>query len=140
MSEEALDFEKSVSQYVVLRDLIKQMDDAHKEGMKAYRETLEKLNSDLLDHINSIGGESVRTAAGTVYRTERKTASLADPDAFMEFVKKNQAFELLDRKVNATAAAEFIAQHHTPPPGVNYTVQYLVGVRRGTNGAKNNVD
>lgn len=128
-----IDFDKRVAQYVALRDEIKRRDDAHKEGMKEYRETLEQLNSLLLNHINSIGGDSVRTPAGTVYRTEKRSASLADPDAFMKFVIANEAFELLDRKANTTAVSAFIAEHHSPPPGVNFSTVYVVGVRRGAN-------
>ena len=125
-----LDIEKRVGQYIQLRDLIKREDDAHKERMKSKRELLEQLNGVLLDLVNQAGGESVRTAVGTVYRTEKKSASIADGDAFMRFVIGNEQWDLLDRKANVTAVADFIAENDTPPPGINFNTAYVVGVRR----------
>lgn len=125
-----MDIEKRVKQYIQLRDLIKKEDDEHKAKMKPKRELLERLNGVLLEHLHSINGDSVRTEGGTVYRTEKKSASLADPAAFMDYVLTTQNFDLLDRKANVTAVADFIAEHNAPPPGVNFSISHLVGVRR----------
>lgn len=124
------DISKRVGQYIALRDEIKRLDDEHKLKMKVFRETLEKLNGVLLEHLNTINGESVRTDAGTVYRTEKKSASLADPDAFMHFVVENEAWDLLDRKANVIAVADFIKEQSATPPGVNFSSRFEVGVRR----------
>lgn len=125
-----LDISKRVDQYVRLRDEIKRLDDEHKDRLKPYREALEKLNALLLSHLNEIEGESVRTDAGTVYRTEKKSVSLADADAFMRFVIAEQAWDLLDRKANVTAVSDFIEVTDSLPPGVNYSSTFVVGVRR----------
>lgn len=125
-----LDLNKRVGQYVQLRDKIKELDDAHKEKMAPYRETLEQLNCALLAHLNNIGGDSVRTESGTVYKTEKKSASLADKSAFWAFVSTGGDWELLDWKANAPAVARYIEEHSALPPGVNYSVTHVVGVRR----------
>lgn len=122
--------ETRVEQYIRLRDAIKKQDDEHKEKMKPYRETLEKLNGVLLNHLNQIGGDSVRASSGTVYRTSKKTASLEDADSFMRHVIGSEAWELLDRKANATAVQEFVKENGVLPPGVKFTVTHVVGVRR----------
>lgn len=124
------DIAKRVDQYVKLRDLIKAKEAEYKKELAPYKETLEQLNSVLLAHINGIGGNSVSTDNGTVYRTEKKSASLADAQAFMDFVVANQAFDLIDRKANVTAVEEFIKENNTPPPGVNFSSTFVVGVRR----------
>ena len=129
-STPTVDISKRVGQYVKLRDEIKRLDDEHKLKMKVFRETLEKLNGVLLAHLNTINGESVRTDLGTVYRTEKKSASLADPDAFMRFVIDNEAWDLLDRKANVVAIADYIKEESSAPPGVNYSSRFEVGVRR----------
>lgn len=125
-----VDIAKRVEQYVKLRDLIKSKDDEHKKAMKPYRETLEQLNSVLLAHLNGINGQSVSTEFGTVYRTEKSSASLADAQAFMDYVIAHQAFDLLDRKANVTAVEEFIKENNSPPPGVNYQSRFEAGIRR----------
>lgn len=130
MTTPTVDIAKRVAQYVQLRDEIKKKDDEHKEAMRPFRETLDRLNSVLLEHLNSVGGESVRTGAGTVYRSEKKSASLADPDAFMRYVIQHEEWDLMDRKANVTAVADYIAEHGAQPPGVNFSTTFQVGVRR----------
>ena len=128
--EVPLTIEELVSQYIRLRDKIKEADDAHKARLKDPREHLEKLSNTLLERLNEVGGESVKTSHGTVYRTTRRSASLADGDAFRQFVINNEAFDLVDWRANANAIDDFIKNESTPPPGVNFTMAYTVGVRR----------
>ena len=125
-----VDISKRVEQYVTLRDLIKVKETEFKEGIARYKKALEDLNTILLNHLNDIGGNSLNTDAGTVYKTEKKSAPLADPAAFMSYVVDNAAFDLLDRKANVTAVTEYIKQHGTSPPGVNFSTAFVVGVRR----------
>jgi|SoiMethySBSTD1v2_1073268.scaffolds.fasta_scaffold04869_19 hypothetical protein len=124
------DFEKRVAQYVQLRALIKAEDDAHKEKMEEKREVLNQLNNLMLEHLNTIGADSVRTKAGTVYRTAKRSASAADFAAFWNFVVKNKFWDLVDRKPNVTAVSEYLDEHKTLPPGVNLNSTYVVGVRK----------
>lgn len=126
----AIDMELRVRQYVQLRDLIKERDDEHKKKMAPYRETLEKLGALLLEHLDTIGGESVKSAAGTVYKTVRKSASIQDGDAFMKYVINSEAWDLLDRKANVTAVEDFAKENGVLPPGVRFTQTNVVGVRR----------
>lgn len=125
-----VDISTRVAQYVQLRDIIREKEKKHKEELCKYKEALDGLNSLLLNHLNTIGGKSVNTDSGTVYRTEKKSAPLADPAAFMDYVIKNAAFDLLDRKANVTAVAAYIQENGTQPPGVNFSSKYVVGVRR----------
>lgn len=124
-----MDIEKRVAQYIALRNKIKAEDDAHAEVMKPKKDLLLALNALLLKHLSDIKSESVKTAAGTVYRSERKSASLADPDAFMNYVVEHGLWDLLDRKANATAVADFINENKFSPPGVNFSTIYTAGVR-----------
>ena len=126
------EFSVRVAQYVKLRDLIKDKEKEFKENLAPYKKALEDLNSVLLNHLNQVGANSVNTEEGTVYRTEKNSASLADPAAFMEYVIANEAYDLMDRKANVTACAEFMKEHNMLPPGVNFSSAYIVGVRRPT--------
>lgn len=119
-----------VSHYIRLRDRIKEVEDAHKAKLKDAKDLLEQLNNTLLERLNEMGGESVKTSSGTVYRTTRRSASLADGDAFRQFVIGNDAFDLVDWRANANAIDDFIKNEKAPPPGVNFTMTYTVGVRR----------
>lgn len=117
-------------QYVTLRDKIKEADDAHKKKTQNARDHLEKLNSKLLERLNDVGGESVKTQSGTVYRSTKRSASIQDGDAFRRFVIGGDYFDLVDWRANANAIDDFIKENDAPPPGVNFTQHFVVGVRR----------
>ena len=122
--------EKRVEQYVQLRDLIKEIEQRHKEELQPYKDGLEALNGSLLKHLNAIGAESVRTNHGTVYRTNKDSATIADPKAFWDYVVTSKEFELIDKRANKTAVRDYIDDNGAPPPGGNYTQVSVVGVRR----------
>ncbi len=122
--------EKKVGQYIQLRDMIKEIEEKHKTELKLYKETLEQLNGSLLQDMNTIGGDSVRTGAGTVYRTAKKSASIADMAAFWTYVVATANFDLLDKRANVKAVEDHIESNKTPPPGVNFNSTFVVGVRR----------
>ncbi len=78
------------------------------------------------------GADNIKTAHGTCYSTTRYTASLADPEAFMKFVRDTGSFDLLDRKANVTAVKDYVAEKSCLPPGVNLSAIKTVGVRRAS--------
>jgi hypothetical protein len=119
-----------VGQMVKLRDKLKEADDAHKAKTAGARSYKEQIEGKLLEKLNEVGGESVKTAHGTVYRTTRRSASIADGDLFRGFVIGNDAYDLVDWRANANAVDDFIKSAGSPPPGVNYSMTYTVGVRR----------
>src|SRR5579859_2768765 len=124
------DFAIRVSQYVRLRDEIKKRNDAHKESIRELNETLEQLGCVLLQGLNAANADSVATPAGTVYKTQKKSASVVDMAAFWEHVVAGAAWDLVDRKANVTAVEDYIKEHQEPPPGVNFSSRFEVGVRR----------
>lgn len=131
MTTQPIDVDKRVGQYVALRDKIKELDDQHKESMKQYRDMLEQLGNILLSHLQSVNAESIKSAAGTFFRTTKKTASLEDAEAFMRFVIANNSFEMLDRKANVKAIEDYLEANKVLPPGVKFSQRVEVNVRRG---------
>jgi hypothetical protein len=124
------DINKRIEQYIKLRDKIAEIKKRQKDELKPYNETLEKLNAVLLAHLNTVNGNSVSSDAGVAYRSEKKAASLADAEAFRQFVIENQLWDLIDWKANVTAVEDHIKDNALPPPGVNYSSTFVAGVRR----------
>jgi len=122
--------DQRVDQYVQIRDKIRDMEKAHDEAIKPYKDALEGLNGLLLNHLNSLGVESARTNSGTVYATRRTSASVADPNAFWDYILESKQYELIDKRANKTAVTDFVTVTGNPPPGVNFSVTQVVGVRR----------
>ena len=55
---------------------------------------------------------------------------MADKSAFMDYVKDNGAYDLLDVRANKTAVEDFLSQHQDTPPGVVIRREVTVGFRR----------
>ena len=127
-----INFAKRGEQYVKLRDKIKELNDEHKKRMQPYTETLEKLNTMILAHLNAVGTDSAAIKGiGTAYKNLKVSATLADPAEFRRFVIGGEHWDLVDWSANKTAVQTFVDEHQGPPPGVNFTTTYVAGVRRG---------
>jgi hypothetical protein len=123
-----MNFSQRIDQYIKLRAKKKELQDAHKAEIAKYNDALEKLEGLLLTWLDQTGQDNAKTSAGTVYKKERKSASLDDPALFLGFVIDNQAWDLMDRKANVTAVADYLDEHGETPPGVKLTREIEVGV------------
>lgn len=129
-TDTAQKFEKWSGFYVKLRDKKREIEERHKAELAGINTTMDQLTALMMSTLDEIGAQSIKTSEGTVYTSSRYSASLADPQAFMKFVIENQKFDLLDRKANANACRDFVAENGTQPPGVNLTAIRTLGVRR----------
>jgi hypothetical protein len=125
-----VDFEKRVGQYVALRDKIKTITERHKEELEPFKELLDKLNTALVGHLETVGADSVATPAGTAYRSAKKSATIVDMTSFWAYVVTQGDFDMVDKKANVSAVEDYIKANNSPPPGVNFSVMHVAGVRR----------
>lgn len=130
MEDNKVDFDKRVEQYIQLRDIIREKEDAFEKEIKPFKDGLNMLNAVLLNHLNVINADNTGTQHGVVYKTAKASASIEDGKAFWEYVYTRGAFSLLDKRANVNAVADHMKQYGTAPPGVKYSVIQRVGVRR----------
>jgi hypothetical protein len=141
MVTSTIDFNTRVGQFVQLRDKIKALKEKHDEELEPYKNMMEQLSGLLLNHLNQVGADNVNTSSGTVYKSQKDSASIADMSAFWGWVLKHNELDMVDRKANVTAVRSYIlAQEQLakadptivpmPPPGVNFSSVFTVGVRR----------
>jgi hypothetical protein len=119
-----------VSNYIKLRDFKKNADDEYKKSMEKVNLAMEKLEGELLRHLNETGGEALKSPAGTVYKSMQTSASVKDPAAFKKWLLETDEWEAIDLKANKTYVKEYAEEHGAVPPGVNFTQVQTVGVRR----------
>ena len=119
-----------VEKYIALRDQKAQFKAEYDKKVEGIDALLEKMEAVLLKTFNDTGMESVRTANGTAYKTTRKTATVADRDAFLAYVKANDAYDLLESRVSKTAVEQYKAANDDVPPGVNWREEQVVNVKR----------
>ena len=121
----------AVSLYIQLRDKKAQMKADFDAQVAPLQEKMDKLEAKLLEVFNQTGMDSVKTEFGTAYATVRTTASVADRESFMDYVKANEEWALLEVRVSKTAVEQFrSANDNELPPGVNVREERVVNVRR----------
>ena len=122
---------EAVSLYIQLRDKKAQMKAEFDATVAPLQEKMDKLEAKLLDVFNQTGMDSVKTEFGTAYSTVRTTASVADRESFMGYVKANEEWELLEVRVSKSAVEQFrSANDNELPPGVNIREERVVNIRR----------
>ena len=122
---------EAVSLYIKLRDQKAQMKADFDAQVAPLQEKMDKLEAKLLDVFNQTGMDSVKTEFGTAYATVRTSASIADRDAFMDFVKAHEEWSLLEVRVSKTAVEQYrSANDDELPPGINVREERVVNIRR----------
>ena len=124
------DMNKRVAQYIQVRDKLRQMEDEFKQLKRPLLDIQEKLAGRIQQFMTDNNIANLRTKSGSCYISTRHTATLADPEAFMEYVIANKQFDLLERRANSTAVKAFVKKTTQLPPGCNLNAISTVGVRR----------
>ena len=132
MPEITDDISVRVLQYRQIRDKIAEIKERHEKELAAPKDVLERLGGILDAHLLKTGVESAKTKNGTFFRSTRVTATVQDPQAFMDHVIANQDWDLIERRANATAVRGFIEAKKHPVPGVNLNAITSISVRAPT--------
>jgi hypothetical protein len=127
-----IDLSQVAETYIKIRDAKHELKKKMEAELAEYDGKLEKLEGFMLSHLNTHGMDSVRTAGGTFYRQEDIRPNIVDDAAFYAWIKENDAFDALERRVKKTFVTEFMETHEggLPPPGLNVSREYVVRVRR----------
>lgn len=131
MTETTNGLDRLTKVFIKIRDKrseLKAAFDKEDAGLKLQQE---KLENAMLAHMNATGAKSVRTDFGTVYRQEEVKPSASDWDSLYRWIKANDAFDALERRVKKTFVTEYMETNDGAlPPGVSVHREFVVRVRR----------
>lgn len=119
-----------VSAYIKLRDQKTAVKTRHSEELAPINSKMYRLESWLLNQLNSSGSESVRTDAGTVYKSVRTSAKVEDWDVVLDYILANNLTHMLEKRVSKAAVEEFVEAQGEAPPGVSINREVCVNIRR----------
>lgn len=126
----ALPSGKLVEIYIELRDRRAKRKAAFENEDADDKTKQEKIEGMLLQRFNAEGIDSIKSPAGTAYTSTRTSATVADGEAFFDFCRNNDAWDLVDKRANKTAIAAYRTEHDDLPPGINWSETLVVNVRR----------
>lgn len=118
--------------YVEIRDRIAARKAIFDKADGDDKTLLRKIELVLMTKMDEEGEESFRTEFGTAFITTTDYANVAQWDTFLDFIKNNDAFDMLERRCSKTAVREYIKSSKTPPPGINYGARRELAIRRPT--------
>lgn len=117
--------------FIALRDRRAQRKAAYDEDDAGDKGKQNKIEVEFLRRFQERGIDNVAARdVGTAYKSTRASATVGDWDAFLEHVVSNEAWEMLERRVNKTAVEQFKSVDGDLPPGVNWSETQVVNFRR----------
>jgi hypothetical protein len=100
---------------------------SQKEAIEA---KMEKLEAWIKEQADVQGVTSFKTKHGTAFLTTTDYANVGDWDAVLGFIRENEAFDMLEKRISKIAVRGYIEANKAVPPGVNYGTKLEVNIRK----------
>jgi hypothetical protein len=129
----SIPMDKLARVYRKMQTKIQQLTAVYETEVEVLKAQQDAVKNALKDQMLALGVKSVNTAEGTVILSTKIRYSTQDWDAFKEFMKENDALDLLEKRIAQTNMATFLQDNPTlVPPGLNSNSEYAVSVRKPT--------
>ena len=119
-----------IEAYLKYRNKKEALEAEIKDQVKELKDKMAKLEAWIKTKADAEGVTSFKTAHGTAFVTTNDYVNVADWDAVLHFIKENDAFDMLEKRVSKNAVRGYIEQNKTVPSGVNYGTRIDVNVRK----------
>lgn len=121
-----------VQAVIATRDEIALLEKQHKAKIADMKALQSKRVKWLQTQLDERGEDSVKTEHGTFFKKKSEFISVTDMDALVAYIKENEAWDLLNKAVNKSAALERMGEERdvTKVPFLKYSSEVEVQVRR----------
>lgn len=116
--------------YMKLRDQKAAIEGEVKERIADLKGKMEKLEAYLKTQMDAQGLTSFKSDYGTAFLTTTDYANVADWDAVLDFIRDNEAFDMLEKRVSKIAVRGYIESNKAVPPGITYGTKLEVNIRK----------
>jgi hypothetical protein len=117
--------------YVKIRTKKQEVTKDYDASIAVLDEKLNTLAGAMKDILVATGGTSIKTEHGTVYSTIKTKYYPMDWSMFGEWIIKNNALDLLEKRVAQRNTAQWLDEHpNNPPPGLQAESEQTVVVRK----------
>ena len=130
MTDLVLTVDTVIDTYLKLRNKKEAIESETKEKVKGIKDNMAKLEGWIKEQADKQGVKSFKTDHGTAFLTTTDFAQVADWDVVLDYIKTNDAFDMLEKRVSKTAVRGYIEKNKTVPSGVNYGTRIDVNVRK----------
>ena len=122
-----------IQKYVAARDKKEELDAKYKEKVKVIDNYMTKIEGLVLAAMEKNDVRLMSSEAGTAYMSTRNSCTTADKQAFLDYIKSNEEWGLLDARPLKSAVEVFIeANDGDLPPGINWRSENVLRIRRSS--------
>ena len=123
--------DKLASVYIKMRDKRKELLAEFEAQDSKIEAQMEMVAEELLKLCKDIGADSIKTQAGTVFRSVRTRYETTDWESMYNFILEHDIPQVLERRISTTNMKQFLDENPTlMPVGMNVNNRYTVTVRR----------
>ena len=126
----SFDADKLVTAYIALRDRRSELKKSFESEDSVLQESMEKIESALLEHCKENNMESIKTQHGTAYKRIRERYWATDWDAFNQYVKEHDILEVYEKRIAQGNMKQFLEDHPEATPPINVDRAFTISVRR----------
>jgi hypothetical protein len=119
-----------VATYMKLRSQKEAIEAEVKDRVSTIKAKMEKLEAWIKEQADAQGVTSFKTKHGTAFLTTTDYANVADWDAVLDFIRTQEAYDMLEKRISKIAVRGYIEANKAVPPGVNYGTKLEVNIRK----------
>lgn len=127
-----LTVDKVIQTYMKLRSKKEAIEAETKDKVAEVKANMAKIEAWLKEKADADGVTSFKTDHGTAFLTTTDFANVADWDAVLDFIRKEEAFDMLEKRISKTAVRGYIDANKEVPPGVTYGTKLDINIRKPT--------
>ena len=117
-----MNFESACMNYIALRREVEAIEKKAKADAADAKEKMLALETWLTMKADTDGLENIKTSYGTAYWSIISSAKVANRDAFMTFVRSEEAYDMLENRVSKEAVKSYMeANDGLVPPGIDFS-------------------
>jgi len=129
----SIPLDKLTEVYIKIRDTRQAKARAFDAEDKLLEEQMQMIEGQMLEICKRNNASSIRTENGTVIRQVKSRYWTNDWDSMYSFIKDNNAFGLLEKRLHQTHMKEFLSENPDKlPMGLNVEREYTITVRRSS--------
>jgi len=119
-----------IKKYMKLRDEKAAIEAEIKERVDKIKADMAKLEAFLKAKMDADGLTSFKSEHGTAFLTTTDFANIEDWDAVLKFIREEEAYDMLEKRVSKTAVRGYIDANKEVPPGIRYGTKLDVNIRK----------
>lgn len=106
----SIPLDKMAGVYIKIRARIAELTKEYDTAVEELKAQQDEIAGVMKDALRSMNVRSVKTVAGTVILTEKTRYFPSDWNEFKQFVKENDAFDLLEKRIAQGNMAKYLAE------------------------------